>query len=232
MNDHLNDEAVARIADGEDVDNAHLRECARCANALVETLRMKRAVRAAVPRAAVPETLRRRIGRQPSPSRSGWWLAAAAVAALAVFAAALHVVDGRRATRELIDLHTTIVAGTTPIDVVSTDRHTVKPWFEGKVPFAVDIPELGATPFRLVGGRLVFWRGEPGAYLLVSKGAHRLSLFVFRSDAVPRLSASGQMRVSSWQSNGLTWIAVSDLSSDDLTALKTAWNGSRGGRGK
>ena len=97
---------------------------------------------------------------------------------------------GRDAARELIDMHTTIVASAKPVDVVSTDRHTVKPWFEGRVPFAVDVPDLSKTPFRVTGGRVVFWRGQPGAYLLVTKGAHRISVFVFSADEVPRIAAT------------------------------------------
>ncbi len=109
----------------------------------------------------------------------------------------------------------------TPIDVVSTDLHTVKPWFEGRVPFAVNVPELAGTPFHLTGGRVVFWRGEPGAYLLVTKGAHRISLFLFRSERVPSIGrGEPAMTIESWRNGGIEYVAVSDLSREDLLALR------------
>jgi anti-sigma factor RsiW len=128
----------------------------------------------------------------------------------------------RDASRELIDMHTTIVASAQPVDVVSTDRHTVKPWFEGRVPFAVDVPDLSKTPFRVAGGRVVFWHGQPGAYLLVTKGAHRISVFVF-SD-MPRMAATPQMTIVTWRRNGLAYTAIGDISKAELEALRETFS--------
>ena len=128
----------------------------------------------------------------------------------------------RDAARELIDLHTTIVASAQPVDVISTDRHTVKPWFEGRVPFSVDVPDLSKTPFRVSGGRVVFWRGQPGAYLLVTKGAHRISVFVF-SD-MPQIVTTPQMTMVSWRRNGLAYVAVGDIPRSELEALKETFS--------
>src|SRR5712691_2981379 len=210
MSEHLSDEAIARLADGEDSERTHVAECARCANALIGALQLKRAVREAVPRFEVPERLRARILEGRRGRRHYTWLAAAA-AVLLIFAGAAIIASRRAATRELIDLHTTVVGSASPIDVVSTDRHTVKPWFEGRVPFAVDVPELAGTPFRLAGGRVVFWRGRPGAYLLITKGGHRISLFEFPVDTMPRLTPTGSMTIVTWSANGLAYDAVGDV---------------------
>src|SRR5258707_7115378 len=105
--------------------------------------------------------------------------------------------------RAVVALHSTIVPGAAPVEVLSTDRHTVKPWFEGKVPFAVDVPELGGTPFRLAGGRVVFLHGQPCAYLLIEKGAHRVSLFVFDAALAPRVGSIASMTIETWRARGL-----------------------------
>src|SRR6476469_9153425 len=125
----------------------------------------------------------------------------------------------RSATRELVDLHTTIVGSANPIDVVSTDKHTVKPWFEGKVPFAVSVPELAGTPFHLAGGRIAYWRGRPGAYMLITKGAHRVSLFAFPSETLPRLAAPESRTVVSWRRGGVPYGAIGDLPREELQML-------------
>jgi anti-sigma factor RsiW len=224
MSEHWNEEAVARYADGEEHNDAHLRECTPCANAVIAALQMKRAVREAVPRYELPASLRDRVmGRRPAPRRRSYtgWMAVAAAALLLVIAGDVLVLASRRAsaTRELVDLHTTIVGSANPIDVVSTDKHTVKPWFEGKVPFAVNVPELAGTPFHLAGGRLVYWHGRPGAYMLVTKGAHRVSLFAFPSDVLPQLDEDGAMTIVSWRAGGLTYVAIGDLPRAELETL-------------
>lgn len=220
MNDHLDEAAIARVADNEEAAPAHVRECARCANALVAASQLKHAVRKAVPCAEPSGALRQRIaGRR---DRRPWSYAIAAAAIIAVVLTGATFESRRGAGRELVDLHSTIVGSANPIDVVSTDKHTVKPWFEGKVPFAVDVPDLTGTALHLAGGRVVFWRGQPGAYMLITKGAHRISLFVFRADAVPAFSPPSSMTIESWRSNGLEYIAVGDVPASDLTALRRA----------
>jgi anti-sigma factor RsiW len=223
MTQHLIAEDVERYADGEispealpEID-AHLRDCSRCANAVMGVMQMKRAIRAAMPRFTQrrPLALRKRVSRPLV-----WFAAAAALVAFAI-GGELLVLSRNTSARELVDLHTTILASANPIDVISTDRHTVKPWFEGRVPFAVNVPDLSATPFRLAGGRVVFWHGRPGAYLLVSKGAHRISLFVFES--LPSLGSTPQMTIDEWRANGLTYVAVGDVSHEVLEALRRAY---------
>jgi anti-sigma factor RsiW len=223
MSDHLNDEAVARIADGEDPPSPHVRECAQCANAVMAALRLKRAVREATPRFEVPPSLAARLsvlsgGLKPAATQ---WIAVAAGVVIVVLLGLFAFGSRRAATREIVDLHTTIVGSASPIDVVSSDRHTVKPWFEGRVPFAVNVPDLAGTPFRLAGGRVVFWRGQPGAYLLITKGAHRISLFEFPADATPRLGRIDSMTIVERRGNGLAYVAVGDLPRSDLDAVLT-----------
>src|SRR4029077_4383001 len=114
---------------------------------------------------------------------------------------------------ELIDMHVTMLAGAKPVDVLSTDRHSVRPWFEGRVPFAVPVPDLSSTAFRLIGGRLVYWHGNQAAYLLIGKNAHRISVFVFRQENAPTTLGQSPPTMSSlsWQDGGLMFVAVAGV---------------------
>ncbi|HEX7677645.1 MAG TPA: hypothetical protein VF713_05950 [Thermoanaerobaculia bacterium] len=222
MSKHLTAEEIERYADGELDAAEHFHECASCANAALSVMQMKRALRA-MPRFTPPAALRSRVlARPPRRSYTAWWLAAAAILALVVAGGALWRTRDATAS-QLVDLHTTILASANPVDVLSTDRHTVKPWFEGKLPFAVDVPDL-AQPFHLIGGRVIYWRGQQGAYLLIGKGAHRISLFVFANDAVPRaIESHAGMTIVVWRAGGLAYVAVVDVPADDLQPLRQAF---------
>lgn len=223
MTSHLTAGEVEQYADGELEVGEHVNECVVCANAVLSVMQMKRAMQS-MPRFTPPAALRARVLARPSRrSTAVWWLAAAAIVAFVIGGDAF--VRAREATAsQLVDLHTTILAGANPVDVLSTDRHTVKPWFEGKLPFAVDVPDLPA-PFKLIGGRVIYWRGEPGAYLLIGKGAHRISLFVFASDVVPRSIASRRsMTIVVWRAKGLAYVAVGDVPADDLQPMRHAFS--------
>jgi anti-sigma factor RsiW len=227
MSAHWTQEEVERFADGESTaGEEHLRDCAPCANAVVAASRMKQVVRDAMQVDPAPASLRRRIGHDSAP-RTRWWLATAAAVAIAVIGAVLLRENSaaRRAPStlsQLADLHVTLLAGTNPVDVLSTDRHTVKPWFEGRVPFAVPVPDLTRTAFRLIGGRVVYVAGRQAAYLLIGKGAHRISLFVLRATDAPPDPGRPPAAVStlSWQDGGLAFIAVGDVPAADLAVLR------------
>ena len=221
MNEHWNQESVARYVDGEEREDRHLRECPACSNRVIAAMQLKRAVREAVPRFEVPQGLRERVEGRVQARRASWWMVAAAAIALLIAGEGFLMTARRSAARELVDLHTTIVGSASPIDVVSTDRHTVKPWFEGRVPFAVSVPELAGTPFHLAGARVVYWRGNLGAYMLVTKGAHKISLFEFDAEAVPSVGAIDSMTIVSWRANGLEYIAVGDLPRAEMEILRS-----------
>jgi len=185
-------------------------------------MQLRHAIRAAGRRYAAPDALRARVMRDLRRDRRppAKWLALAAAAAL-VIALTLIVIARRPAdARELIDLHIMTLASANPVDVISTDRHTVKPWFEGRIPFAFDIPELGATPYRLVGGRVVYWQRHPGALLQLARGNHRISLFIFQDVRTPPSGADDGFHVRAWHGRGLTYVVVADLPDDELARIE------------
>ncbi|MCU1245794.1 MAG: putative transrane anti-sigma factor [Acidobacteria bacterium] len=227
IDEHWTAAQAERFADGEQSGgDEHLRTCVRCANAVLAAMEMKRAVREAMSAAPAPASLHRRLS---APSRFAshgpWWMATAAAVALAVLATLLLGRPRPTVFTELNDLHVTIVGSAQPVEVISTDRHTVKPWFEGRVPFTVPIPELAGSPFRLIGGRVVYVEGRQAAYLLLGRNAHRISLFVFRAADRPRDLGTPPATVTTaaWEDRGLAFIAVADVPPAELAGLREAF---------
>jgi anti-sigma factor RsiW len=110
--------------------------------------------------------------------------------------------------------------------VVSTDRHTVKPWFAGKLPFTFNLPELESSPFQLVGGRVAYFEQSPGAQLLFQVRKHQLSVFIFSERSLAtHLSAANLVEhkldftIQTWSQNGLRYFVISDASPADVAAL-------------
>ena len=112
-----------------------------------------------------------------------------------------------------------------PVDVVSTDRHTVKPWFQGKLPFTFNLPELQGSEYKLDGGKLVYFRNQPGAQLIYELRKHELSVFIVQDGGSPAtsggFSAENQngFSVESWNSAGLHYVILSDAGAADVHAL-------------
>ena len=131
-----------------------------------------------------------------------------------------------QALGELADLHISTLASVNPVDVISTDRHTVKPWFQGKLPFSFNLPELQNSPFKLAGGRLAYFQQSPGAQLLFEFRKHQISVFIFQIRAeLSRLNSGyslrGKLAFSSetWTEGGLRYFVVGDASSADIQDL-------------
>jgi anti-sigma factor RsiW len=221
-------------ADDERQLRQHLRECATCAADALERLQLKRAVQSAGVRFRPDPAFRARIEqsirRKKTPSRLWNWAPALAMLLVAVLGVSLWTMHFRTHTREgqlvseLVDQHVATLASPNPVDVVSTDRHTVKPWFEGKLPFTFDLPELQGTPFTLVGGRMSYINQMPSAELLFRLRQHQLSVFVFQKSEANGECKSVQQsahsfHVRGWSSDGLCYVAVSDVNADDLNRL-------------
>jgi anti-sigma factor RsiW len=120
------------------------------------------------------------------------------------------------------------LASSSPVDVISTDRHTVKPWFQGKIPFAFDLPELQNSEFSLLGGRMTYLDQTPGAHLIYDVRKHHISVFVFqeRSLRLPgRLNENSfapknvSFNIKTWSQGGLRYFVIGDASAADIDSL-------------
>jgi anti-sigma factor RsiW len=107
------------------------------------------------------------------------------------------------------------------IQVASSDRHTVKPWFQGKVDFAPPVKDLSSDGFALIGGRLDQVADKPAAAVVYQVRKHVINLFIWRAaDHTPDAMATTSVRgfsVTTWAAGGLRFAAVSDVDRRDLT---------------
>jgi anti-sigma factor RsiW len=213
----------------------HLRRCAACAAESLGKLRLKRAIQAAgqryIPDAAYRARMEKNLAQRSSFASNRLWFPslASAAAVLIVSAIALSITYDRRNEQQLlsevVDVHVATLASSNPVDVVSTDRHTVKPWFEGKIPFTFNLPELQNSPFVLVGGRVTYLHQSPGAELIFRMRQHQISAFIFQqklSEDMPGkdfTQSAESFNVQSWSHNGLRYFVVGDVAVSDLEKL-------------
>jgi anti-sigma factor RsiW len=118
------------------------------------------------------------------------------------------------------------LASSSPVDVISTDRHTVKPWFQGKIPFAFNLPELQNSDFSLLGGRMTYLEQTPGAHLIYDVRKHHISVFVFQERSLaPRLDQNSlppknlSFNMATWSQGGLRYFVIGDASTADIDSL-------------
>jgi anti-sigma factor RsiW len=215
---------------------SHLRECPDCAADALGLMKMKQMTRTAAPRYSPTPEFRLRMEQsfraKKKPSWSSGWIprmAIAAVAAVLLFASIAFWVnrsDRDRAFAELTDMHVATLASANPVDVISTDRHTVKPWFAGRIPFTFNLPELQNSEFTLAGGRVCYFHHSPGAQLLFHLRKHELSVFIFQEQsgkipfyAASLISTKLAFHVETWSEGGLRYFIVSDAPASDVHAL-------------
>src|SRR6266851_6793769 len=220
----------------------HMRGCAGCAAESLSKVQQKRATQIAAQRFIPDPAFRAKIqtniaGRRAKRWRLGWLpvLAGAMVLLIAV-ALFFSLNENRRAEQQLVselaDLHVATLASPNPVDVVSSDRHTVKPWFTGKIPFTFNLPELQGSPFVLMGGRVSYLNQSPGAELIFRVRQHQISVFIFQERAVEGMSAKEtastelSFGVRSWSRNGLRYFVIGDANAEDLDKLSNLLKGS------
>lgn len=211
----------------------HLKTCGSCATDSVNRVQQKLAIRAAGQKYRPDPAFRARVEamvRPPARALSWRWMPAAAVMAAVLIGASILLFranegrNDRHLVSELVDLHVATLGSANPVDVVSTDRHTVKPWFEGKIPFTFNLPDLEGSGFVLVGGRVVYLNQSSGAELIFRIRLHRVSLFIFPEQAFKRSSTTSTTELSfglrAWSRNGLRYVLVGDVGGQDLDKLE------------
>jgi len=216
----------------------HLRSCPDCASALASEQSLRHALSGSQLYAPAPEKLHQKILQSlPAASRSRhasfrlWrWAALVAVLLLAIFLGR-ELASVFRAQFEsaalataAVDAHLRSLQPGHLADVQSSDQHTVKPWFDGKVNFAPPVPDFANDGFPLLGGRLDVLDGHTAAALVYGRRKHIINVFIVQSQATTPTPDHGDRQGYhwlSWQSGPFAYIAVSDVSSTDLQQLRT-----------
>jgi anti-sigma factor RsiW len=228
---------AARAAEFE----RHLSSCPQCASALETQETLRASIQQAGLYERAPIALRRKLEGQyrppmavaAAPLRTGvrptQWLALAAAFVLAFLIGArlLTGPSGRGGQTELasaiVDAHLRSLQPGHLEDVISTDQHTVKPWFDGKVDFAPPVRDLANEGFPLQGGRLDVVKGRQVAVLVYGRRKHVMNVFIWpTSDPDTQPQAGSQLGYNwiDWRKGGMEMYAVSDVSTSDLSELR------------
>jgi anti-sigma factor RsiW len=220
----------------------HLRECADCSReaaamaALSDKIRSQARYHAASPAltdrvrtASAPATLGQPVTKLPKPSFFSGWVPTTGAAAIAILLAgvALWQFAGRnvetRLSNEILSSHIRSTLSQQPFDIASADRHTVKPWFHGKLNFAPPVIDLSAQGFVLRGGRMDFVDGRTVPVIVYGRRKHVVNLYVWpnpgHADQPPKPSSLNGYNLIGWQRDGMRLSAISDLAAGELAAF-------------
>ena len=220
-------------ADATATVRAHLQSCARCLERVAEREALVRLVQA-MPYYDAPAHLRSEVARRAartSATRRFVAAAAAAVLVVAGSAAVVHVAAqaGRGEAVVLVDAHVQALAAGHLVDVRSTDQHTVKPWFAGRLEYSPPVTDLTPIGFPLVGGRVDSLRGRAVAALVYQHRLHVINVFVAPAGAGwwsrPSAYQVRGFHVRHWTSQDMSFWAVSDLNDAELADLARALGG-------
>lgn len=240
--------SFAFIDDALDVPTAlelqsHLDQCAECASRVDFELRFRSQLRERAVRYALPDVVERRLWKEIDRldreergmnmrrrlfPRFTWAAGLAAAAALVLTALFLLPWRGSEPPTRLasaVDGHIRALQATHPLEVESSDRHTVKPWFTGKIDFAFALPDVADMDFRLLGGRLEYLADQRVAQVFYQVRRHRISVFILphpQGEAGLSATMSGQQKGFQYvvvQRPMLTYVLISDVNPQDLMAL-------------
>jgi anti-sigma factor RsiW len=158
----------------------------------------------------------------------GWLRVGVAFAATMLFAALIWSVVPRNLSpssddllaRDIVDDHIRSLMVDHLTDIPSTDQHTVKPWFDGKLDYAPPVKDLSELGFKLIGGRLEYLAGKPVAALVYQHGNHFINLYVWPANRQPETEVAVTKKqgfnLFHWTSGGMTYWAASDLNDTEL----------------
>jgi len=204
---------------------AHLETCAECTALAADTRAIRGAVQGQATRYSAPDLLRAKVRRDvmaPGTARRFFWLGAVTgggVAALAACVAGLLLFlppSAETLADKITDSHVQALMNGPLIQVASSDHHTVKPWFAGKIDLSPAVEDFTAQGFALRGGRLDRADGYPAAVIVYGHDKHVIDLYVWHGSRAAESATRHGYHVISWQAGDLDYSAVSDTDMKEL----------------
>ncbi len=216
----------------------HLEGCAACGLSFQEQQSLRKVMGRSSLYFEAPKGLEKRLrsavrrANKAESSRWSWrwdWtrilvpLAAAAVVLLIAMPLAMRTSTEDRLSQEIVSSHVRSLMASHLTDVASTDQHTVKPWFNGKLPFSPPVTDLATQGFPLFGGRLDYVENHPVAALVYQHRKHFINLFIWPATRVANTAQEVRTRQGyhsiHWSQGGMEFWVVSDMNQGDLKSF-------------
>ena len=223
----------------------HMEQCGQCRSIVEDLGRIQSTLRENLTDYHAPASLRAKLDlaleresgspatpRRNPTRRSGWpawqfWMGSLSggglvAAGAALFAFTVWIPRQQPLADDLVSAHVRSLMSTHPIDIVSTDRHTVKPWFAGHADVSPVVADFDTQGYRLIGGRADYLEHQRAAVMVYEHGAHTINVFSFAADTRPLPSSVTRdgYHVACWTAKDLDYCAVSDTGWDELRALQ------------
>jgi anti-sigma factor RsiW len=219
----------------------HVSQCSRCSAEIRKVRDLKRTISQEGVHWPMPDHVRSQIldalsaqSKKGTPAAwRGWldwtvqWSFIPSMAALAASLFLVMAVPQQEASlqQELVASHVRSLLADHLTDVPSSDRHTVKPWFNGKIDFSPPVVDLASEGFPLVGGRLDYVSGKVVAALVYRRSGHILNLFISTGALPERATTLEGYTVMQWTAGGLRYAVVSDIGTKELATFRDLFNG-------
>lgn len=244
MSCNVSPEKLAAFFDGElaRADQAglasHIASCKDCSENLRQMQSLRGALRSAAP--SVPASLASRVemalaDEEEVPSVPPSRFSFAHYGALAASYIAVALIGGGLGsfwlsqrdmqtdiTHDVVAAHARAMMQDQPFQVASSDQHTVKPWFAGRIEFSPQVKDFAAQGYALAGGRLDYIGQNRVAALVYRHDKHVIDLFIWptsQPDSAPQFSDANGFHIASWNTGGMQARAVSDMGGDEMKAF-------------
>jgi len=216
----------------------HLAECGDCGREVASYRALKESLQASELRYSAPQEFRERLIAQleeserpqtrivSQPRSIPWWNWALIAASLLIVAVVLlfnvYRERGHDLAHEIVADHVRSLMASHLTDVLTSDQHTVKPWFTGKLDFSPQVRDLSGDGFELIGGRLEYLDGHSAAAIVYQRRKHVINVFTWPlsgPDEQPRTLSQQGFNLVEWKQSGMYYCAISDLNQQELSEL-------------